>query len=462
MRRNRSGALGGIGLLALAGALAGCQQYEPAPLDARHHRTVWRDRTPTAPEVLDAAARLDDGADPAQFSLDDGLSLREAEAVTLAFNPDLREARARAGVSAASAEHAGLPPDPFLFGDIARIIDDVENQWMGAAVLGFTIPISGRLEAERELADADHWGDLLRVYAREWSARVALREAWTEWSIASRKIVVIDRFLEELASLVEIVDAIERAGEIAPVDARLFTLEHATRVAQRAVTQGEIDRLRAGIYRLLGLDQRIAIDMTPGLPSHAASPGLDSNEWISIDHPDVLVAQAEHDAAERTLVLEIRKQFPDIVLGPGFGHENGNDRVILGFSIPIPLFNRNQQAIEVARAQREAARVGYEVALERLEADYDEACVVLNSARITREILENKVAPIADRQHDEALRIAELGEVDTLLLLESLKRRFDTRLAVLDALRTETLAAIRVDAAIGPVRPATLAENPLP
>ena len=462
MGSHRAGTLASTSVCVVACALTGCQSYQKSPLDAESHRRAWSARTPTAPEVLDAALRLDAGADSAPFSLDDGLSLSEAEAVALVFNPDLRQARARAGVSAANAAHAGSVPDPVLSGDIARIIDDVDDRWMGAAVLGFTIPISGRLEAERELAGADHEADVLRVYAQEWRSRLALREAWTEWSIASRKVEVLDLLLSELSSLVRTVGAIEDAGEIAPVDATLFTLEHASRVAQHAATLGEVERSRARIYRLLGLDSRLAIDLAPAVVLEESQSASHADSWESIEHPDALVAQAEHDAADRAFAMEIRKQYPDIVIGPGFGHEDGNDRVILGFSAPIPLFSRNRQGVEVARAGRHAARVGYEATLERLEADLGEARIALNAARKTREVLEREVSPIADRQHDEALRIAQLGEVDTLILLESLKRRFDARLGVLEAMRLESLASIGVRGAIGPERPKSPREGPKP
>ena len=55
MRSHRAGTRSAAGILVLAGALAGCQTYEASELDARAHRRAWRDRTPTAPEVLDAA-----------------------------------------------------------------------------------------------------------------------------------------------------------------------------------------------------------------------------------------------------------------------------------------------------------------------------------------------------------------------------------------------------------------------
>lgn len=449
MRAPRTGACRATGALSLACLLTGCQTYEPAPLDPVAHRRDWASRSLTASEVLDVAARLRaEGAD-APFNLDDGLSLAEAEMVALAFNPDLRLARARAGVSAASAQHAGLFPDPSLTGDIGHILNNVDNRFQGAAVLAFTIPVSGRLEAERELAGAWRDADIVRVYAAEWQTRTALRAAWTEWSIASERLRVLDLFLEELASLVSIIDAIERAGEIAGVNARLFTLELASRTAQRVAAQGGVERARARIHRLIGIDQQREVALSPEAVSPPSPESDDAGVWASLDHPEALLAMAEYEAAERSLALAVREQYPDIVIGPGLGREDGNDRVILGFSIPIPLFNRNQQGIALARAERDAARVAYETTLERLHADLTEASVDLRASRAVRGALEHDVLSIADRHHEDALRIAELGEVDTLLLLESLTRRFDARFEVLDALLAESLATIKVAAAIG-------------
>lgn len=441
-----------LGLVLIAGALAGCQTYEPAPLDATAHRVVWSGRSPIATEVLDAAVRLGGAQGAGDFSLADGLSLFEAEAVALAFNPELRAARARAGVAGALAEYAGMVPDPELGVDIGRILANVSDRWLGSVVVGFTVPISGRLDAERALAGAGRDAELLRVYAAEWRIRLALREAWAEWSIWSRKADLLGHFVEELSSLLGTIDAVERAGEIAPVDARLFALEHATRVAQRVTTSGEAERARARIFRLLGLEPRDEISLVEGVAVRGIEPTSDGAAWASLEHPDVLVAEAEYAEAERALALEVRKQYPDLVIGPGYGREDGDDRVLLGVSAPIPLFNRNRQGVEAARAQREAARVVYETTLERLEADLLVSSVESASARATRETLERDVSPLADRQHREALLIARSGEVDTLLLLESMKRRFETRLAVLDALRHESLASIGVDRALGPAQ----------
>ena len=91
--------------------LTGCQSYERKPLDLDVTRSAWLTRSPADPSVRAFAAALDraEGGSQAEgFDPSDGLSLAEAEAVVLVFNPDLRQARLEANVTRATAAHAGL------------------------------------------------------------------------------------------------------------------------------------------------------------------------------------------------------------------------------------------------------------------------------------------------------------------------------------------------------------------
>jgi len=56
-----------------------------------------------------------------------------------------------------------------------------------------------------------------------------------------------------------------------------------------------------------------------------------------------------------------------------------------------------------------------------------------------------------DRQYVEVRRVAELGEVNTLLLLDSLMRQQEAKLKLIDASQGEWAAAIEIDGIAGPV-----------
>ncbi len=445
--------------------LVGCTRYEARPLDLAAHREVFAARSAGAPEVAAFAARLAeaDGATASVYDPSDGLTLPEAEVVAIVFNADLRIARLRAGVSQAVADKAGLWEDPILGVDLKRIIESAPHPWTWMATVGLTIPISGRLKIERERAGAEHEAELSRVYQAEWETRTALRRAWAQWSAAERRQEVLEEFVSRLAQIVGIVDGLERAGEMARVEARLFRVESASRRAELEMARAGSAGARLEVKRLMGLAPASDVSLMPG-----ASAGNDDEiierARLEIEErsPALAVARAQYEVAERALQLEVREQYPDIMIGPGFEREEGVDKVVLGVALPIPLWNRNKEGVARAMAERDVARAMFEGEYERLVADLEQAAVEHSAAVRRRQIIEGEVVPMVDQQYAEARKIAELGEVDTLLLLETLMRQQEAMLSLVEVRLAEQVARVRVQELAGPPAPRAEASEAAP
>src|SRR5690606_25335526 len=146
-------------------------------------------------------------------------------------------------------------------------------------------------------------------------------------------------------------------------------------------------------------------------------------------------------------------QYPDIVVGPGAGVEDGEERLLLGLALPIPIWNRNQRGVAIATAERALAAAAVETELERLSGRLARAQLQRDLAHAQRTALETDIIPLVEEQDAEARRIAELGQVDTLLLLENLTRLHETKSALIDARLAEARAALRLIELIGPARP---------
>lgn len=211
---------------AFAAAAAGCQRYQPAPFDADRFAQTWRQRAVDQHSVAALADRVAaSGPTTAPtFSLRDGLTLDEAQALASLYSPTLRIARQRAGVTQARAAEAGRWQDPTLGIDAERIISGVEEPWVVGGTLGLTLPLSGRLDAERARARAEHDVELLRVAGQEWSARHRLREAWAEWSTQAMRVELLDALIARLDEINGVADRLADAGAIPRVSARLFRL----------------------------------------------------------------------------------------------------------------------------------------------------------------------------------------------------------------------------------------------
>ena len=178
----------------------------------------------------------------------------------------------------------------------------------------------------------------------------------------------------------------------------------------------------------------------------------DSEDTIAEHNLSISRLREEYDAAEQSLLAETRKQYPELTIGPQYESDQGQSRIGMLGAIPIPILNANRQGIAEAEARRELARAAFEVEYERLAGSLAVARAHHGSLHQQRLLLEQEVAPQVDRQYADARRLLELGEGGGLLLLESLTRVGQAQVELIDARLDESLAAIEIEALLGPAR----------
>lgn len=444
--------VGVVGLM-----VGGCAGYERRPLDLEGARAAWVGRSPgdaTVREFAAALRRAEVGAEAgAGFDVSDGLTLAEAEAVALVFNAELRLARLEAQVTRASAEHAGLWHDPVLGVDLERIVKGAggANVWVASSTISMTVPISGRLEAEKARAGAQLAAELDRVAAREWATRAALRELWVEWSAARVRVELGREVLGRLREVGAVARRQEQAGSMTRVEARVFDVEIAGREVDLIEAAGRERELELQVRGMLGLSPEVALTLVPSVVFAARTTGEgELRAMLEASSPELAAVRAEYEVAEQALRTEVRKQYPDLVVGPGYGRDQGDDRVLLGVSLPLALWNRNQQGVAEASAQREVARGRFEATYERLAGRLAIALSGYEAGRAQRALAEATLVPLADEQEGDVRRVAALGRVDLLVLLESLKMQHAAKVRLVDARARESIGAVRVEELIGP------------
>lgn len=438
-------------VLALASALTGCQSYQPAPLAPDVHRAEWAQRGPDDARVADFLRELEgSGGAPAAFDASDGLSVGEAGIVALAFNRDLRVARAQAGIAGAGSEFAGVRDNPQFSVDLLRIAESVPDPWIVEGGLGFTIPLSGRLEADRALARAEYGVARARAAEEAWRVLAELRAAWLRWSADTVRAERFEETLREIDAVIDVVDRAAAAGQLLQQEARLFHIERATRAAELFTIESRAALVRLEIVELLGLRPEAPVELHRFFANPAPEDSATNRSRIADGmSPLLAVERAEHESAEQTLRLEIARQYPDLVLGPLVGGEEGQTRIGFAGGIPIPLWNRNQRAIAEAQAAREAARVSFEAAHEGLVHEVAQADAAYAREAARRIQLEQSLIPLVDEQWAHLQRLTEQGEFSLLVQLESVTRRLEAQLTLIDALSAEYLAAERIRALIG-------------
>ncbi|MCG3185384.1 MAG: hypothetical protein ICCCNLDF_03614 [Planctomycetes bacterium] len=440
-----------ISFAVLAALLAGCQGYDPMPLDPEAHLQSWHERDPATESVVAYAARLAerDSRPRGKYDLRDGISLPEAEVIALFFNPDLRTARLHADAELAGAREAGRWEDPELSVDAMWIIDSISQPWILGAGISFTIPFSGSPGVREDLAYAQHDVAIQVAIAREWEILIELRQAWNRHAAITEQVRLTGDYISQVEKVKQTADRLTAAGELTSLDARMFALELAARRAELLALRGEQREHELQLRELLGLAPEAPLQLKTTLSPEQPLPA-EREKTVAGRNPALAVKRAEYETAEQQFRLEIHKQYPDLSIGPSYEIEEGQSRIGIGFGLPIPIINLNKEGIARARARRLAVRAEFEGELERLLHALARAEAQLNAARQRRDFITRELAPLTDDQVADAGRLAELGEFDAMVQLDALTRRHEARVQVLEATLAESLAREQVIALLGP------------
>lgn len=437
---------GRVGIVvSLALFLAGCTTYEPRPLDMGATLDAWKHRVAAleSPETRDAASR------PSTFDAKDGVDLGEAERIALVFNGELRVARAELAIRSVVAEHSGTWDDPVLGADFERVVSNAGgiSPTVLRPTLSVTLPISGRLGLLRAAADADARVELTRVAALEWDVRSRTRRAWFEWAGAAARVALMKTAVESVEAWASVAARQAEAGVLTGLEARLFTLEGTLLrmdLAQAVDAEREAD---ARLRELIGLapapEPRFVFD------GWKADENRHGEDWKK-RNLEIALRSADYEAAERRLELEVRRQYPDLTIGPGFGTDRGERRLLFDVSIPIPLWNANAGPIAEAEAVREAARIRFDVECESVGSKVATAAAAAVSATRRRRAIEESVIPLADAQLADVGRMADLGRMEPVIALQAVKTRHEAALRLIDARIAEASAADLLRRWIGP------------
>jgi outer membrane protein TolC len=428
--------------------VSGCQTYQPKPLSRSEHKEQWSAREPSSETVRNFAKQLGEtNLSHGPFDASDGLSLDEGKTVALVFNPDLRVARLRAGVAEATAEYAGLWDDPELSIDVLNITSSVPDPWIVGSTLAFTIPVSGRLGVEKERAEAAMYAELERVAEAEWKVLNDVADGWLSWSAQGHQLQQTETILGELESVIGSTSRLAEEGELPKTEAALFTIERASRQAERDRLRGEIEESEQQLRSLMGLSPKASLRLISTLSDGAVTL---SKKEPGEENPTLARLRREYEVAEQTLRREIKKQYPDITFGPQGESDEGQSRIGFVGAIPLPILNSNKGGIAEARAEREVARAVYETEYEKMVGRLAALHARLAAIGNRRNTINKTLVPLVDRQVADAERLLSLGEGGSLVLLESLLRSYEAKLQLVDIQLEEARVKNEIRFLLGP------------
>jgi cobalt-zinc-cadmium efflux system outer membrane protein len=369
-----------------------------------------------------------------------------------AQNPDLAAARLRIDEALGRMKQAGRLSNP----ELETSFEHNSRFREGRLEVGFSqrFPVTDRLRLEKGIS-------ITQLKASEAEVREVERLLIARAKTSVVQALAIRQRRELLANQIELasefsdsLSAASKKGEASALDAASARLEAAS-------VSAELRQLDAQEAAAIG-ELKPLLGMHPGSPVSVggtlALPALPSDAVNPASRPDFQVAMLDVDAAGQGIALQEARRYDDVEAGLFAAAERVEDapdgydnEAIVGFRfrIPLPLWNKNEGAIEEARATHERKKLEATALARniRLEAESDRSQMI-EWAKLVRE-LDKTLLPLAEEQSKAASDAYAQSQTDIQTVFRSREKRLQLAAARLDALREFHLARVRYEAASG-------------
>jgi outer membrane protein, heavy metal efflux system len=372
------------------------------------------------------------------------LSLREVLRLTLLSNPELSALTLELRAAEARLLQAGLLPNPALSAELENV-GGTGPATRGVRASETTLQLSQLIELGGKRAKRMRLAGLERELTR-WDYEVKRLEVLTEAKKAFVDVLVTAERLAFTAELLRLAEHVQRAvsarvraGKVSPIE------ETRTRVT---VSTARFQAQQAR-HAHAAAKQRLAASWgstTPplfegvsgALDTTAPVPSLEALATRVQRYPDMARWASEMDARRAQVDVARSKAMPDLTVSGGVRYLNEikESAFVLGFSLPLPLFDRNQGGIEEAHARLTKAERERRAAEVRVSTALSEAYQSLVSAAEEVTTLQKDVLPAAEEAFQATQEGYRLGKFGLLDVLDVQRTLFETRGRSLEALAT--------------------------
>ncbi|NWA40368.1 TolC family protein [Pseudomonas reactans] len=376
------------------------------------------------------------------------LTLDTALQTAFANNPDLAAAQWDIDIAQGGRQQAGLIPNPVASWDVE---DTRRDSRTTSIKISQALELGGKRGARIDVATRAQDAAALNLEQRRNTLRAEVIENYYGALRAQERLELAQRSMSVAERGLAVADGRVTAGKASPVEAtraqvQLSEIRLELNGAQIGLTDA-YRRLAASTGSATADFQAVAAQtqFTPSLPT--ATQLLTRLEQTA----ELRLAELNILQNEASVVLEKAQRIPDLDVSIGSQYDASvRERVnLVGVSMPIPLFNRNQGNVLAASRRADQARDLRNAAELRLRTETRQALDLWQSANTEVRAFNQQILPAAQSAVDSATRGFEMGKFSFLDVLDAQRTLIAARTQYLTATAQATDAWVRIERIYG-------------
>ncbi len=396
-------------------------------------------------------ARAQSPSTPGAAQPAEPLTLQGALAKAMSSNAELSAALRELEATEGPLLQGAARPNP----ELSLLLEDT-RQATRTTTLQITQLIEWGAKRAARIGAAERGRD---IAAAEWALkradlRASVVSAFHDVLLAQEQVALANDSAELARRAAEAAGKRVQAGKISPVE------ETKARVAEAAA---RLDAAQAAAS-LRSSRQRLAATWGDAMPRFgrvqpSANAGNDIPPTPTLEallsrlamSPGLRSAQVEVQRRRALSDIERLRQTPDLSVSLGLKRDEqlGRSQAVIGLSIPLPLFDRNQGNLLEALRREDKSRDELAVADIQLKTALMQSWGRLDTASTEVRTLRDDVLPGAQSAYDAASKGFELGKFNFLDVLDAQRTLFQAKSQYLRARGDAHRAAADIDRLLG-------------
>ena len=376
------------------------------------------------------------------------LTLDQALQTALAGNPDLAAAQWDIGIAEGDRQQAGLIPNP----EVSWEAEDTRRESRTTTVMiSQPLELGGKRGARIDVASRGQDAAAIELELKRNALRADVIQAFSSAQTAQQRLQLSRQSLELAEQGLRVAQGSIQAGKSSPVEGTRAQVQ----LSQVRLELSRAERDQANAYQQLA--QVMGAPLPTAVSVQAAAQGLPvvpppTRLLQRLNQTaELRLAKMQIDQREASLELEKTQRIPDLTVSVGSQYsEQEKERVnVVGLSMPIPLFNRNQGNVLAAARRSDQARDLRNATELRLRTEIQASLEQWQTANGEVKAFNQSILPAAQSAVDNATRGFEAGKFGFLEVLDAQRTLIESRTQYIQAVAEATDARVRIERIFG-------------
>ncbi len=409
-----------------------------------------------------------------EFITADGLTVERLIELGTSRRADLLAARQRLAIAEGRLLQADLRPNPTLnteYGSARFLGGEPESDF--SAGVSQTFELGGKRSKRVAVAELELSQTRADVASLERAVVIEIRSAYTNALAAARQLDVLEKLITADDELVRLTEARLKEGDVAPLDVNLVRVESDRLKVQAIQTRSELDTAFLQIRTLIGGDINETLRLAPQ-PERPPRFDLGLSELTATalqSRADLQAARLGEELGSARIGLARANAIPNIAgtvkysrsnsiidfparLGGG-SFPNMDNKLTLGVTVDIPIFNRNQGNIASATGEKVQATRTREFLESTIKRDVAVAYRKYKAAAEALVIYSTQILPRSETNLQSVRAAYGLGDFSIFEVVNEQRRLTENTTNYNQIVRDYYNALTELETAIGTTLPAS-------